>query len=96
MRRRAPTFLLRTEILRTAAHVHDQCIAIEAQRLVRVTHHDRRVIDTRKQALRLDVPARITLVLGEGEYLQVIAVRVREVEGIDNPGTRVPIRPALR
>src|SRR6266700_3266823 len=83
-------FLFVPEVLAFARHLHSQAVAVETQARVGVAHHNRRMVYAQEELVRSRVPLGQTLVRGELQYLEVVPVRVLEIECFDSCRVLVP------
>jgi hypothetical protein len=88
--------LLWAPVLARPGHTKSKSVAIEGEARFGMVDYDRGVINAEEQLVGSPVPLRVAFSFRELENLEVVAVRILEVEGLDPAGVRVPVRGGLR
>jgi hypothetical protein len=88
-------FLFRAVVFARPDHVQSEGVPIEFHAGIRVGDYDSRVIDAEKEHVGGTMPFGIAFVRRKLENLQIMAVRISEIEGADAGRILVPFGKAL-
>jgi hypothetical protein len=83
--------LLGAEILAGAGDAQSEQIVVEALAGVGVRHDDGGVVDAEEQTSVVCMPSGSAFARRKGEQLQIVAVRVAEIESFDACGVWIPV-----
>src|SRR5271157_5914719 len=88
--------LLLVAVVLTPASDVEAEVAVKRFAFRGIAHYDRAVVDTEKQAAVGALPARIAFAGGKLYQLEVMLIRIAEIERTDPAGRLVPGRQSLR